>query len=218
MSGQVNPEPQTNSFQPPSTTTQTKTASEPEAVSEARISEPLQSPNPQKKHDGQTIEASSSSENLLSGRSILSLLKSRPQEDAAEDTESNGQKSTPSEIPQQTINEPLLHEACRKLTQELLEHRPRLGAAFEEVRIEEATIILNVPNESLYDEVMHHLTEIQKRLCELYGAQLNIEFKVEIAASTKPLKPIKAEDRLQYLTEKNPLRTKRRQTLDLDIE
>lgn len=218
MSGQVNPEPQTNSFQPPSTTTQTKTASEPEAVSEARISEPLQSPNPQKKHDGQTIEASSSSENLLSGRSILSLLKSRPQEDAAEDTESNDQKSTPSETPQQTIDEPLLQEACRKLTQELLEHRPRLGAAFEEVRIEKATIILNVPNESLYDEVMHHLAEIQKRLCELYGAQLAIEFKVEIAASTKPLKPIKAEDRLQYLTEKNPLLTKLRQTLDLDIE
>lgn len=218
MSGQVNPEPQTNSFQPPSTTTQTKTASKAEAVSETRISEPLRSPNPQKKHDGQTIEAPSNSENLLSGRSILSLLKSRSQESTAENTESDDQKLTPSEIPQQTINEPLLHEACRKLTQELLEHRPRLGAAFEEVRIEEATIILNVPNESLYDEVMHHLTEIQKRLCELYGAQLNIEFKVEIAASTKPLKPIKAEDRLQYLTEKNPLLTKLRQTLDLDIE
>ncbi len=215
---QVNQEPQTNSSQLSPTTTQTKTASEPEAVSEARISEPLQSPNPQKKHDGQTIEASSSSENLLSGRSILSLLKSRPQEDAAEDTESNSQKSTPSETPQQTIDEPLLQEACRKLTQELLEHRPRLGAAFEEVRIEKATIILNVPNESLYDEMMHHLAEIQKRLCELYGAQLAIEFKVEIAASTKPLKPIKAEDRLQYLTEKNPLLTKLRQTLDLDIE
>ena len=65
---------------------------------------------------------------------------------------------------------------------------------------------------------MHHLSDIQKRLCELSGVRLSVDFKIAIAESTKPLKPIKAEDRLQYLTEKNPLLTKLRQTLDLDIE
>ena len=100
-------------------------------------------------------------------------------------------------------NATLLKKAYQTLTQELLEHRPRLGAAFEETRIEDCTVYLNVPNESLYDEVMHHLSDIQKRLCELSGVRLSVDFKIAIAESTKPLKPIKAEDRLQYLTEKN---------------
>lgn len=37
----------------------------------------------------------------------------------------------------------ILKKAYQTLTQELLEHRPRLGAAFEEARIEDCTVYLN---------------------------------------------------------------------------
>ena len=158
-------------------------------------------------------------ESLLSGRSILSLLNNRQKNESTSNT-SDITSNTTGNVSEEKEekNEALLKKAYQKLTQELLEDRPRLGAAFEEARIEDYTIYLNVPNESLYDEVIHHLSDIQKRLCELSGVRLAVDFKVEIAESTKPLKPIKAEDRLQYLTEKNPLLTKLRQTLDLDIE
>lgn len=158
-------------------------------------------------------------ESLLSGRSILSLLNNRQKsEDGSNPSEEPAHTAETAPEVEGEKNATLLKKAYQTLTQELLEHRPRLGAAFEEARIEDCTVYLNVPNESLYDEVMHHLSDIQKRLCELSGVRLSVDFKIAIAESTKPLKPIKAEDRLQYLTEKNPLLTKLRQTLDLDIE
>ena len=39
-----------------------------------------------------------------------------------------------------------------------------------------------------------------------------------IEASREGLKPVKVEDRLRYLLQKNPLIGKLRQALDLDIE
>ena len=45
-----------------------------------------------------------------------------------------------------------------------------------------------------------------------------IEFNVTIKANPKGLKPIKVEDRLRYLTDKNPLLTKLRKELELDVE
>ena len=180
---------------PSTTTTGTRTETQTEKIHSVSSSVP---------NNNRPAAPQTHAESLLSGRSILSLLNNRQKSE-------NG--SNPSEEPAHTAetapevegekNATLLKKAYQTLTQELLEHRPRLGAAFEEARIE---------------EVMHHLSDIQKRLCELSGVRLSVDFKIAIAESTKPLKPIKAEDRLQYLTEKNPLLTKLRQTLDLDIE
>lgn len=195
---------------PSTTTTGTRTETQTEKIRSVSSSVP---------NNNRPAAPQAHAESLLSGRSILSLLNNRQKSE-------NG--SNPVEGPAHTTetapeiegekNATLLKKAYQTLTQELLEHRPRLGAAFEEARIEDCTVYLNVPNESLYDEVMHHLSDIQKRLCELSGVRLSVDFQIAIAESTKPLKPIKAEDRLQYLTEKNPLLTKLRQTLDLDIE
>ena len=58
----------------------------------------------------------------------------------------------------------------------------------------------------------------RKRLCDLGDVRSAIEFQVEISENKTGLKPIKVEDRLRYLTEKNPLVAKLRRDLDLDIE
>lgn len=79
-------------------------------------------------------------------------------------------------------------------------------------------INLTVPNESSYDELMHSLAEMKYRLGELSGLRVPIEFNVTIKANPKGLKPIKVEDRLRYLTDKNPLLTKLRKELELDVE
>ena len=67
-------------------------------------------------------------------------------------------------------------------------------------------------------ELMHSLAEMKYRLGELSGLRVPIEFNVTIKANPKGLKPIKVEDRLRYLTDKNPLLTKLRKELELDVE
>ena len=157
----------------------------------------------------------------LSGRSILSLLNtSRPAAPVSGDADP---AENPENLPDadEAVEEDVesrLQQGCELLTRELLAERPRLGIAFQDVSIRGNRILLKVPNESLYDEVTNHLTDIRKRLCDLGDVRSTIEFQVEISENKTGLKPIKVEDRLRYLTEKNPLVAKLRRDLDLDIE
>ena len=157
----------------------------------------------------------------LSGRSILSLLNtSRPAAPVSGDADP---AENPENLPDadEAVEEDVesrLQQGCELLTRELLTERPRLGIAFQDVSIRGNRILLKVPNESLYDEVTNHLTDIRKRLCDLGDVRSAIEFQIEISENKAGLKPIKVEDRLRYLTEKNPLVTKLRRDLDLDIE
>ena len=89
---------------------------------------------------------------------------------------------------------------------------------FQDASVVGGKVLLKVPNESLYDEVMNNLTDIRKRLGELSGVRIPVDFEVVIEASREGLKPVKVEDRLRYLSQKNPLIGKLRQALDLDIE
>ena len=75
-----------------------------------------------------------------------------------------------------------------------------------------------VPNESAYDELSNCLTALKSRLGELSDVHVPIQIQVNIKASTKGLKPIKVEDRLRYLTEKNPVLNRLRKELELDVE
>ena len=157
----------------------------------------------------------------LSGRSILSLLNTgrpdAPVSGEADPAESPENGSDADEAVEEDL-ESRLQQGCEQLTRELLAERPRLGIAFQDAKISGNRILLKVPNESLYDEVTNHLTDIRKRLCDLGDIRSAVEFKVAISESKAGLKPIKVEDRLRYLTEKNPLVTRLRRDLDLDIE
>ena len=116
----------------------------------------------------------------------------------------------PIEIDEDT--ETALIAGCARFSQELMQERPRMGVLFQDARVSGNCINLTVPNESSYDELMHSLAEMKYRLGELSG------LRVPIKANPKGLKPIKVEDRLRYLTDKNPLLTKLRKELELDVE
>ena len=115
----------------------------------------------------------------------------------------------PIEIDEDT--ETALIAGCARFSQELMQERPRMGVLFQDARVSGNCINLTVPNESSYDELKY-------RLGELSGLRVPIEFNVTIKANPKGLKPIKVEDRLRYLTDKNPLLTKLRKELELDVE
>jgi len=155
----------------------------------------------------------------LSGRSILSLLgdtaaPSAEEENAEEDPGAEDETFEESEEPVAAR----LEQALARLSDELMKERPRLGIVFREATVHAEGILLKVPNESLYDEVTHHLTDIQKRLCELSFSKTPVAVRVVVTEDKSGLRPVKVEDRLRFLTQKNPLVTRLRQSLDLDVE
>ena len=155
----------------------------------------------------------------LSGRSILSLLGSRPDDDSlASDNGPDEPDGDAEDEVEENISPDRIERGCALLTAELAKQRPRLSVVFQDASVVGGKVLLKVPNESLYDEVMNNLTDIRKRLGELSGVRTPVDFEVVIEASREGLKPVKVEDRLRYLSQKNPLIGKLRQALDLDIE
>ena len=157
----------------------------------------------------------------LSGRSILSLLGGSTAASSADEDETPDEDPGSEDETFEESEEPIaarLEQALARLSDELMKERPRLGVVFREATVHAEGILLKVPNESLYDEVTHHLTDIQKRLCELSFSKTPVAIRVVVTEDKSGLRPVKVEDRLRFLTQKNPLVTRLRQSLDLDIE
>ena len=156
---------------------------------------------------------------ILSGRSILSILND-PQPDVTSDAPES-EEDTMAEEESTEIDdtvEETLTQGCARFARSLMEKRPRMGNIFQEATVTGNRVLLKVPNESSYDELMHSLSEMKMQLTEISGLHVPIEFDGKIAADPKGLKPIKVEDRLRYLTQKNPLLTTLRKQLELDVE
>ena len=139
----------------------------------------------------------------LSGRSILSLLGSRPDDDslASDDGPDEPDGDAEDEV-EENISPDRIERGCALLTAELAKQRPRLSVVFQDASVVGGKVLL----------------DIRKRLGELSGVRTPVDFEVVIEASREGLKPVKVEDRLRYLLQKNPLIGKLRQALDLDIE
>ena len=164
-----------------------------------------------------STDATSRPASILSGRSILSILNNAqpaPTTEEEPDEETSLEETVDID---DTVEETLI-QGCARFARELMETRPRMGNIFQEAKITTNRVSLNVPNESSYDELMHSLSEMKMRLAEISGLHVPIDFEVKITSDTKGLKPIKVEDRLRYLTQKNPLLTTLRQKLELDVE
>ena len=56
------------------------------------------------------------------------------------------------------------------------------------------------------------------RIAELAGITGAIELEVVVNEEIRAARPIKLEDRVKYMTEKNPLIAELRKALDLEVE
>ena len=95
--------------------------------------------------------------------------------------------------------------------------RPRFVAAFERMQFQGHVIRIAVPSEALREEILRNKTELLLRIAETSGAvalELHRYGHEEIRAA----RPIKLEDRVKYMTEKNPLLAELRRALDLEVE
>lgn len=110
-------------------------------------------------------------------------------------------------------------EHCRERILELIRsRRPRFVAAFEQMTIRDHTIAVSVPTTELHDEILRNRTAMLLRIAEIAGITGRIDLEVEVDEQIRAARPIRLEDRVKYLTDKNPQIAELRKALDLELE
>ena len=154
---------------------------------------------------------------LISGASLSELLASaggHPDEEL-----SDGE--TPDE-PETVRIDPdcaeKLEHARGRILNLIKEKRPRFVPAFELMTFRDNTISVSVPTTELREEILRSKTGMLMRIAELAGIEGMIELEVTVNEEIRAARPIKLEDRVRYITEKNPLVAELRKALDLEVE
>ena len=110
-------------------------------------------------------------------------------------------------------------EAARdRILQLIRERRPRFVAAFELMTVRGNTLSVSVPTTELRDKILRSRTAMLTRIAELAGIEGALELEVTVNEQVRATRPIRLEDRVKYLTEKNPLVAELRKALDLEVE
>ena len=154
---------------------------------------------------------------LISGASLSELLASAggdPDEELS-DGETPDEPETVRIYPD--CAEKLEHARGRILNL-IKEKRPRFVPAFELMTFRDNTISVSVPTTELREEILRSKTGMLMRIAELAGIEGMIELEVTVNEEIRAARPIKLEDRVRYITEKNPLVAELRKALDLEVE
>ena len=100
----------------------------------------------------------------------------------------------------------------------ILSERPRFVVAFEKMTVVGHTITVEVPSQTLYEEIMRSKTEMLLAIARTAGVDGSLELEVKVNEKIKAARPIKLEDRIKYMTEKNPLVLELKKALDMEYE
>ena len=154
---------------------------------------------------------------LISGASLSKLLASA----GGDPDEELSDGETPDE-PETVRIDPdcaeKLEHARGRILNLIKEKRPRFVPAFELMTFRDNTISVSVPTTELREEILRSKTGMLMRIAELAGIEGMIELEVTVNEEIRAARPIKLEDRVRYITEKNPLVAELRKALDLEVE
>ena len=154
---------------------------------------------------------------LISGASLSELLASA----GGDPDEELSDGETPDE-PETVRIDPdcaeKLEHARGRILNLIKEKRPRFVPAFELMTFRDNTISVSVPTTELREEILRSKTGMLMCIAELAGIEGMIELEVTVNEEIRAARPIKLEDRVRYITEKNPLVAELRKALDLEVE
>ena len=154
---------------------------------------------------------------LISGASLSELLASA----GGDPDEELSDGETPDE-PETVRIDPdcaeKLEHARGRILNLIKAKRPRFVPAFELMTFRDNTISVSVPTTELREEILRSKTGMLMRIAELAGIEGMIELEVTVNEEIRAARPIKLEDRVRYITEKNPLVAELRKALDLEVE
>ena len=152
---------------------------------------------------------------LISGTSLSELLASAAAPAAVAEEPEKREPASMEIDPECTAK----LERCREQILALIRsRRPRFVAAFEQMTFHDQTIHVRVPTQELHDEILRSRTAMLLRIAQMAGITGRIELEVTVDEQIRAKRPIRLEDRLKYLTEKNPQLAELRRALDLEVE
>ncbi len=162
--------------------------------------------------------AASRPHSLISGTSLSELLAQKepaqPEAEPAADDRPEA-ASTPEIDPMATEK---LEQARPQWMQLVRERRPRFVQVFERMQLHDNVVAISVPTMELRDEIQRMRTSMLSQYAQLAGVNGKLELEIKVDEQIRAARPIKLEDRVKHLTEKNPLVNKLRKELDLELE
>ena len=154
---------------------------------------------------------------MISGTSLSELLAAGNAAPDAEDKNDEAE-AEPETVEVDPACEQKLERAREGILNLLRTKRPRFVPAFELMTVRGNTISVSVPTTELREEILRSKTGMLMRIAELAGISGVIELEVIVNEEIKAARPIKLEDRVKHMTEKNPLIAELRKALDLEVE
>ena len=153
---------------------------------------------------------------LISGTSLSELLTTGGALQTEQNPEPEAAQSADATV--DPACESKLEQARERILNLIRERRPRFVPAFEQMSFRGNTIAVSVPTAELREEILRSKTGMLMRIAELANIQGSMELEVTVNEEIRAARPIKLEDRVKYMTDKNPLLTEFRKALDLEIE
>ena len=154
----------------------------------------------------------------VSGMSIASLMSSAAAPSAAPvvDKKDNDRGAAVTDVDPESESK---IERCRdRIIHGISEERPRFVVAFESMRVAGNVISVEVPSSTLCEEILRAKTEILLFVARTAGVMGPLDLKVRVNEAVKASRPIKLEDRIRYMTEKNAALLELKKALDMEYE
>ena len=152
----------------------------------------------------------------ISGASLASLLSKAAPKASDESSEQGASGSLAFIDP---LTEQKIANARDKFIAKLREQSVRMALAFDTMKVDGNRLTIEAESEVLEDEIRHHKTAVLQMLADTAGINGMLELEiVRPVVEYRAPKPIRVEDRMAYLVEKNPMVNKLRKALELELE
>ena len=152
----------------------------------------------------------------ISGTSIGSLLGNATTKKTEEGAEKSAGTSPASIDP---LTEQKITNARERFIDQLREQSVRLALAFDTMKIDGNRLTIEAESDVLEDEIRLHKSAVLHLLAKTAAVNGIIELEiVRPEVEYQAPKPIRVEDRMAFLVEKNPLVAKLRKALELELE
>ncbi|MBR6758964.1 MAG: DNA polymerase III subunit gamma/tau [Alistipes sp.] len=150
---------------------------------------------------------------VVGGLSLSSLMNEEVESSAVE-----SQATPKSDVGIDAASEEKILSCREKVVAAILEERPRFVVAFESMEVEGNVIKVEVPTRMLYEEIMRSKLEILMQIASIAGVNGSLELEIKVNEQIKASIPIKLEDRVKYMSERNPRLVELKKALDMEYE
>jgi DNA polymerase-3 subunit gamma/tau len=167
--------------------------------------------------NGNHTPPSTASHTTVSGPSIADLMRG-----VATASQQPEDEDTPSTSSEQVVidarSEAKVNAVKDRVIKDILQERPRFVVAFENMQVDGHRIKVEVPTTQLYEEIIRSRTEILMQIAQTAGVTGMLELEITINEQIKASRPIKLEDRIRFMTERNENILELKRLLDMEYE